>query len=64
MIMTTNGRRLISEISCNESDCKRRSECLIIHPVEEKGRVGTFYPKLEILFFGKFEVSCDHYKKE
>lgn len=56
-------KRIIDEVTCSENECKNRSECLIVHPVIDNGRVGTFYPQLKVLFKGKFIVSCDHFIK-
>ena len=63
MLLTNGDKKIIDEISCSENECKRRSECLIVHPAVDNGRTGTFYPKLEILFYGKFVISCDHFLK-
>ena len=64
-MILTNGKegKIVQELACSETECKRRHECLVVHPVNEKGRTGTFYPQLKILFYGKFVISCDHFLK-
>lgn len=63
MVLSNGDKKIISELSCGESECGRRSECLVVHPVTDKGRTGTFYPELKMMFFGKFGISCKHYLK-
>ncbi len=64
MILSNGDVNVISDVFCSKStECIHRGDCLVIHPVSDEGRTGTFYPQLSIVFYGKFIISCSHFKE-